>query len=85
MECSWRLCPSPGIYAVTSNPLVSLTRATLRKAEFGFLGVEVYTRVHTPLLWGELFRAGVDIFLIIFFLPFLINWVMVGNLIPPKV
>ena len=30
-------------------PLVSRTRATFRKAEFGFLGVVVYTRVHTPL------------------------------------
>jgi small subunit ribosomal protein S12 len=31
----------PGIYAVTSNPDVSRTRATLRMAEFGFLGVVV--------------------------------------------
>ena len=28
------------------------TRATLRSAEFGFFGVVVYTRVHTPLRWG---------------------------------
>ena len=28
--------------------LDSRTRATLRSAEFGFLGVVVYTRVHTP-------------------------------------
>src|SRR6478752_4463656 len=40
-------------------PLVSRTRATLRNAEFGFLGVVVYTRVQTPRRWGEPFRAGV--------------------------
>jgi len=28
---------------------VNLTRVTFLKAEFGFLGVEVYTLVHTPL------------------------------------
>jgi hypothetical protein len=36
------------MYAVTSIWLLSFTRATLRSAEFGFLGVVVYTRVHTP-------------------------------------
>src|SRR5437899_1108813 len=41
IECSWRLWPTPGIYDVTSSPFVSLTRATLRSAEFGFLGVVV--------------------------------------------
>jgi hypothetical protein len=30
-------------------PLVSLTLAILRSAEFGFLGVIVLTRVQTPL------------------------------------
>src|SRR5689334_5445727 len=40
-------------------PEVSLTRATLRSAEFGFLGVVVYTRVHTPRRWGLPFSAGV--------------------------
>lgn len=34
------------------------TRQTLRKAEFGFLGVVVYTRVHTPRFWGDPCRAG---------------------------
>jgi hypothetical protein len=29
------------MYAVTSIPVVSLTLATFRKAEFGFFGVEV--------------------------------------------
>src|SRR3954452_20817731 len=28
------------------------TRATLRRAEFGFFGVVVYTRVHTPRFCG---------------------------------
>src|SRR3954468_15710103 len=40
-------------------PLVRRTRATLRSAEFGFLGVVVYTRVHTPRRWGLPLRAGV--------------------------
>jgi len=38
--------------------LVNLTRATLRMAEFGFLGVVVNTRVQTPLFWGQASRAG---------------------------
>jgi hypothetical protein len=33
---------------VTSIPEVSLTLATFRRAEFGFFGVMVYTRVQTP-------------------------------------
>src|SRR5437868_1576589 len=48
------------MYAVTSWPLVSRTRATLRSAEFGFFGVFVYTRVQTPRRWGAPFSAGVD-------------------------
>ncbi len=32
--------------------------ATLRRAEFGFFGVVVYTRVQTPRRWGQPFRAG---------------------------
>src|SRR5215204_4402304 len=59
MECSCRLWPSPGMYAVTSVLEVRRTRATLRSAEFGFFGVVVYTRVHTPRRCGEPFRAGV--------------------------
>jgi hypothetical protein len=31
----------PGIYAVTSIPEVRRTRATFRRAEFGFFGVVV--------------------------------------------
>src|SRR5688572_200992 len=59
MECSCRLWPTPGMYAVTSMPLDRRTRATLRSAEFGFLGVVVYTRVHTPRRWGAPLSAGV--------------------------
>src|SRR5690349_11341730 len=50
------------MYAVISTPLDRRTRATLRRAEFGFFGVVVYTRVHTPRRWGEPFRAGVLFF-----------------------
>src|SRR6185312_6578820 len=39
--------------------LLSRTRATFRSAEFGFLGVVVYTRVHTPRRWGLPLSAGV--------------------------
>jgi hypothetical protein len=47
------------MYAVTSTPLDKRTRATLRNAEFGFLGVVVNTRVHTPRRCGEPLSAGV--------------------------
>src|SRR5579863_4248090 len=43
-------------------PLVSRTRATLRKAELGFLGVVVKTRVHTPRRCGAPLSAGVFVF-----------------------
>src|ERR1017187_2174790 len=42
-------------------PLVSLTRATLRSAEFGFFGVWVYTRVQTPRFCGQDCRAGLAV------------------------
>ena len=48
----------PGMYAVISIPEVRRTRATLRSAEFGFLGVFVYTRVQTPRRCGDPLRAG---------------------------
>src|SRR4029453_12301825 len=50
------------MYAVTSMPLDRRTRATLRRAEFGFLGVWVNTRVHTPRRWGAPLTAGVFTF-----------------------
>jgi hypothetical protein len=47
------------MYAVTSMPLVKRTRAILRSAEFGFLGVIVRTCVHTPRFWGAPFGRRV--------------------------
>src|SRR5690606_20265060 len=43
---------------MTSKPLVRRTLATLRRAEFGFLGVVVYTRVQTPRRCGQFSSAG---------------------------
>jgi len=42
--------------------LVSRTRATLRSAEFGFFGVCVYTRMHTPRFSGQPINAGDFVF-----------------------
>src|SRR5699024_10207669 len=94
--CSCKLCPIPGIYAVTSILFDKRTRAYLRKAELGFLGVNVPTRVHTPHFCGELtlvkrflnvlyprFNAGESDVCGLFFLPFLINLLIVGICIPP--
>src|SRR5215203_2541006 len=66
------------MYAVTSMPLVSRTRATLRSAEFGFFGVVVYTRVHTPRRWGEPFSAGVLVFSTLSSRPLRTSWLIVG-------
>ena len=66
-------------------PEVSLTRATLRSAEFGFLGVVVYTRVHTPRRCGEPLRAGVVVFVTLSCRPLRTSWLMVGNLDPLSV
>jgi hypothetical protein len=63
---------------VTSIPLDNRTLATFRSAEFGFFGVNVITRVQTPLFWGHDCNAGDEVFLYDFFLPFLINWLIVG-------
>src|SRR5438309_7119427 len=46
------------MYAVTSMPLDSRTRATFRRAEFGFLGVIVFTTVQTPRFCGQPCMAG---------------------------
>src|ERR1043165_5113204 len=67
------------MYAVTSMPLVSRTRATLRSAEFGFLGVVVYTRVHTPRRWGLPFSAGVLVLLVFAWRPFRTSCWIVGT------
>jgi len=56
----------------------NLTRAIFRKAEFGFLGVVVETRVQTPRLCGAPESAGVVILLFLLLLPFLTSWLIVG-------
>src|SRR3954462_8057022 len=58
IECSCRLWPSPGMYAVISLPLESRTRATFRRAEFGFFGVIVLTWRQTPRLNGQASSTG---------------------------
>src|SRR6266576_6666955 len=63
------------------------TRATLRRAEFGFLGVVVYTRVQTPRRCGAAtfflrplpdFRPGVASFLVFGVRPLRISCDVVG-------
>src|SRR5436853_6695502 len=63
------------------------TRATLRSAEFGFFGVVVYTRVHTPRGCGAAtfflrplpdFRPGVASFFLGVWRPLRISWLVVG-------
>jgi hypothetical protein len=53
------------MYDVTSKPFVSLTLATFLRAEFGFLGVVVYTLVQTPLFCGQFAMAGDFVFFLI--------------------
>src|SRR5919204_3905483 len=68
-------------------PLVSRTRATLRSAEFGFFGVVVYTRVHTPRRCGAAtfflrplpdFRPGVESLVGFGVRPLRTSWLVVG-------
>src|SRR3954469_3435592 len=75
------------MYAVTSIPPEIRTRATLRSAEFGFFGVVVYTRVHTPRRCGAAtfflrplpdFRPGVASFLVFGWRPLRISCEVVG-------
>jgi hypothetical protein len=61
------------MYAQTSVPLVSLTRATLRSAEFGFFGERVRTIRHTPRFCGVPLSAGDFDFFRTFSRPFRIN------------
>src|SRR5208282_2712539 len=63
---------------MTSKPLVSRTLATLRRAEFGFFGVVVYTRVHTPRFCGFERSAGAFSFLITSRRLCRTSWLMVG-------
>src|SRR5947208_10151779 len=64
-----------------------LTRATLRSAEFGFFGVVVYTRVHTPRRCGAAtfflrplpdLRPGVASFFLGALRPLRTSWEVVG-------
>src|ERR1700687_1456598 len=66
------------MYVVTSMPLVSRTRATLRSAEFGFFGVWVKSRTQTPRFCGLFCNAGLFVLLTIFFRPARTSWLMVG-------
>src|SRR6266508_155580 len=72
------------MYAVTSMPFVSRTRATLRSAEFGFFGVVVYTRVHTPRFCGADFNAGAPVLLCCRRRPCRTSWLKVGTMNPRK-
>src|SRR5918911_3143007 len=63
------------------------TRATLRSAVFGFFGVVVYTRVHTPRRCGAAtfflrplpdLRPGVDSFFDFGVRPLRTSWLVVG-------
>src|SRR5581483_3154156 len=74
IECSCRLWPMPGIYVVTSIPLVRRTRATLRRAAFGFFGVWVYTRVQTPRFCGQPCSAGLAVLYLGALRPARTNW-----------
>src|SRR5262249_27200999 len=67
-----------GMYEVTSIPLVRRTRATLRSAEFGFFGVVVYTRTHTPRFCGEDISAGAVVLRRCLSRPLFTSWLMVG-------
>ena len=78
IECSCKLCPSPGMYDVTSIPVVSLTLAIFLSAELGFLGVMVLTCKHTPLLWGQALSAGDFVFFFFDILPSRISCEIVG-------
>src|SRR5438045_3409789 len=82
MECSCRLWPSPGMYAVTSMPLESRTRATFRSAEFGFFGVIVLTTVHTPRFCGQPCMAGCLGLDRCGWRGDLISWLIVGIVVP---
>lgn len=50
--------PSPGIYAVTTLPVLSLTLAIFLSPEFGFFGFVVPTFRHTPFISGRSASAG---------------------------
>jgi len=59
-------------------PVVSLTLATLRIAELGFLGVRVVTWTHTPRRNGQAFKAGDFVLVLTCFRGLRTSWFMVG-------
>src|SRR5512138_2624641 len=76
-------------------PLVRRTRAILRSAEFGFLGVIVRTIVQTPRFWGAPLswrtrrclyefsvycRAGALLLTLLFLRPLRTIWLIVGTI-----
>src|SRR5574343_29932 len=63
---------------MTSKPLVRRTLQTLRKAEFGFFGVVVYTRVQTPRFCGHFSRAGTLLLAFSATRGLRTSWLMVG-------
>src|SRR6478672_8613375 len=60
-------------------PLVRRTRATLRSAEFGFFGVCVNTRTHTPRFCGLFWSAGLLVFVRTLSRPLRTSWLIVGT------
>jgi|SRR3990172_4921361 len=62
-------------------PLVRRTRATFRRAELGFFGVVVYTRVHTPRFCGQDCNAGLDVRYRFGCRPSRTSWLKVGTLL----
>src|SRR5437899_8335819 len=68
------------MYVPTSTPFVRRTRAILRSAEFGFLGVVVETRVQTPRFCGAPASAGVLTFAFFLARPLRTSWLTVGML-----
>src|ERR1700752_2326130 len=72
----------PGMYVVTSTAFVKRTRATLRSAEFGFFGVWVYTRMHTPRFSGHPISAGDFVCILTALRPILTNCENVGTVVP---
>src|SRR4249920_3395188 len=69
---------------MTSKPLVRRTLATLRSAEFGFFGVVVYTRVHTPRFCGEPASAGTLLLAGRRIRALRTNWLIVGIISGPE-
>src|SRR6476659_618268 len=63
-------------------PLVRRTRATLRSAEFGFLGVWVNTRTHTPRFCGLSCSAGLFVLVSTLSRPCRTSWLIVGTIAP---